>query len=228
MLHLFIGIDTASAKAKARTDAKGEVVMFGEGANAFDTAPSFLVSQGLFSTTVTLLLDRPFETTDGRALIEAHAAALHTSKTAVYLIEGALSAEQRKLFPKNVTMTNFGTPEKEERLLPFAMSNAFIGGDRKRAWIEFRKLITNGTSPEEIHGTLSWAVRSAFIASKTKSANEADLKPFVYTKFKRAAEKLGAQKIETLSRELVVVYHRARSGQGDMALGLERLILEKT
>ena len=227
MLHLFIGINTAAAKTRARKSVRGEAVFFGEGAHAFETALTYLSSRGLFSENITLILDRPFETTEGKALLEAHAQALHESSVDVYVIETSLSAEQKKFFPKNATVEDFGKAEKEERLLPFALSDAFMSGDRKNAWIEYQKLMSHGMTPEEIHGTLSWVVRSALLAAKTKSATEAGLKPFVYTKSKRVAEKHGIAHVEELSRRLVALYHSARAGEGALALLLESFLLEK-
>lgn len=227
MIHLYIGVDTAAAKTKARKRATGEMVMFGEGGQPLDTALSYLGSQGLFVPKISLVFDRVLESAEGKALFEEHGDTFHAHDMDVFVIEVALPAEVKKLFPKNVAITDFGKKEVEERPMPFAFSDAFMAGDRKGAWIEYQKLLAQGLSAEELHGTLSWAVRSALLALKTKSAEEAGLKPFVYSKSKRFAEKLGVGVVQNLSRKLISVYHRARAGQGDMALGLEKLILEK-
>lgn len=227
MIHLYIGIDVMAAKAEARKRAKGEVVFFGEGFEPFSSAPSYLLSQGLFSPKVALVFDRALESTEGKEVIAEHAELLHEASADVFVIETTLPAEIKKLFPKGAQVTDFGKKEVEERPMPFAFSDAFMAGDRKGAWIEYQKLLAQGLSAEELHGTLSWAVRSALVAFKTKSADEAGLKPFVYTKSKRFVEKLGVEVVENFSRKLVHIYHRARAGQGDMTLGLEKLILEK-
>ena len=227
MINLFVGIDVVAAKAKARNDATGEVVVFGEGEQPFETALAYLHSQGLFSPHLTLIFDRALESAEGKNLFKESAGTLHTHPAQVFVIETALSAEDKKLFPKGITPVDFGKKETEERLLPFALSDAFLRGDRKGAWVEYHKLLLGGVSPEEIHGTLSWGVRSALIALKTKSAAEAGLKPFVYTKSKRVGEQRGVENITQLSRSLVAVYHRARAGAVDMTLGMEGLILEK-
>lgn len=229
MLHLFVGIDTARAKTEARRRATGaETVVFGEGGESFERALEFLGTRGLFASAVVLIIDQPLETAEGRALIEEHAAFLQESSAEVFVVEASLTAEQKKLFPRGVTFEKFGgATEKAERPMPFGLSDAFMRGDRKAAWIEFRKLITAGASAEELHGTLSWAARSAIVAAKTKNAEEAGLKPFVYTKSKRFAEKLGIVRVEELSRALVRTYHQARMGNGSLELKLEQLILEQ-
>jgi hypothetical protein len=53
------------------------------------------------------------------------------------------------------------------------------------------------------------------------------LKPFVYSKAKRAAERIGPEKAESLSRELVSLYHAARAGEGPLEDLLEAFLLKK-
>lgn len=239
MLYVFVGPDIARAKKEARAlSKKTECVFFGEGNEPFQLAPGVFASQGLFSSKVSLVLDRPLETLEGQELVRNYSKKFHESDVAVFIIQpetysqvlknlGIKKEEAKEVFPKGVEVVEFGEHSTEERLLPFGLSDAFMRGDRKVAWIEFRKLISAGAGIEELHGTLLWAVRSALIAAKTKNAIEAGLKPFVYSKSKRFAEKMGILNVEELSRRLVGVYHDARAGKADMELGIEKLILEK-
>lgn len=229
MLYVFTGPDTAGAKAEARKRAgDAEVVRCGEGGVPFERATSYVGAAGLFAPNVALLIDRPFETADGKAFVAEHAAHLHASDTPVFVITGPLKAPEKKLFPARATFQDFAQAAvAPTRLNIFGIADVFLSGDRKKLWIAYQQLITEGIPPEEIHGVLSWAVRSALIASKTQSATASGLKPFVYTKSKRAAEKLGNQKLEAYSRALVRTYHDARSGKGTMALNLEAFLLEK-
>lgn len=231
MLHVFIGNDTARAKTEARERVgDAEFVFFGEGAETFDRALSYLDARGLFTSKVALLIDRPFETAEGKTLVTDYGVALQKTDVDVFVIAGPLTATDKKLFPKGAIFETFEikeAPPAPTQPNAFAFADAFMLGDRKKAWIAYRRLIEFGSAPEELHGVMLWAVRSAFVAAKTKSATEAGLKPFVYTKSKRVAEKLGVERVEDLSRSLVSIYHQARAGQGDMMLGMEKLILEK-
>lgn len=228
MLSIFTGSDTAQAKAEARKLAKkAEVVVFGEGGEPFERALGYLGSRGLFAPEVALLIDRPLETSEGKALITEGGEALHKAETQVVVIAGPITATDKKLFPKGAEFKEFEHKGKAEYVRPnvFGFTDAFLSGDKKKIWIGYQKLIREGVSAEEIHGALSWAVRSALISIKTKSAEEAGLKPFVYTKSKRAGEKMGAQKVEHYSRELVRAYHKARMGEGALDCTIEALIL---
>ncbi|MFQ5540726.1 MAG: hypothetical protein ACE5F4_00550 [Candidatus Paceibacteria bacterium] len=229
MLFVFTGSDTARAKKEARKLGKeGAVVVFGEGGEPFERAPEYLGIQGLFAPKATLIIDRPFETSEGKALLKEHANALHESDADVFIIAPSLSAADKKLIPKGAELKMFDISNRQHsvpRPNVFAFTDAVLKGDRKDAWIGYRRLIMSGVAPEEIHGALSWAVRSALIAAKTKNATEAGLKPFVFGKSQRFASALGVERVEVLSRALVAAYHEARSGHGTMALNLEYLLL---
>lgn len=89
---------------------------------------------------------------------------------------------------------------KKEASDPFALANALGKRDRKNLWLLYRRAIDDGASPEQLVGMLAWKARTMFAKEKTESAQK-------------------------LSADLVAVYHRARRGEGDMEVLLERLIL---
>lgn len=231
MLYVFTGSNTAKAKAEARKKAgKAEIVLFGEGGESFERAAGHLGASGLFAPKVALIIDRPLETAEGKELLENFGDAFLKVDMDVFVIAGPLKATEKKLFPKKAEFKEFEDKPKQEYVRPntFAFADSFLASDKKKTWIGYRKLITEGVSPEEIHGTLSWAVRSALLAGKTNSATESGLKPFVYSKSKRAFEKLGEETVEQYSRNLVSVYHRARAGEGTLENNLELLLLGKS
>ena len=229
MLTVFVGVDTARAKAEVKKRAGNSALVFGEGAGEFSDVASHVQTSGLFAEALTLVLDRPSETTDGLQLIADFAKDMHASPHTIFVIEAKFDAKTKKLFPKSATIESFDPPKSTEASRPnvFSFTDTVLKGDKKGAWLGYQKLVRAGISAEEIHGALAWAVRSALLSGKTKNATEAGVKPFVYTKSKRFVEKKGIEHFEQLSRELVDTYHRARSGEGELSLGLERLLLEK-
>lgn len=231
MLYIFTGSNTAEAKQEARKKAgKAEVVLFGEGGELFEKAAGYLGARGLFAPEVALIIDRPLESAEGKELLENVGDAFVKADMNVFVIAGSIKATEKKLFPKKAEFKEFEDKPKQEYIRPntFAFADAFLSGDKKKTWIGYRKLISDGISPEEIHGTLSWAVRSALLAGKTKSTTESGLKPFVYTKSKRVFERLGEETVERYSRQLVGVYHQARMGAGTLENNIELLLLEKS
>jgi len=208
---------------------KSEVVRFGEGGEAFANVGSYLSARGLFAPKVSLILDRPFETEEGEALL-AMFKDFAEADTLVVLIQPELNAEAKKKIPKNAVIERYDISyqsEKPEQNV-FALTDAFAAGDRKKSWILYRQMIENGASAEEIHGALSWQARAMVLATKTKSAEEAGMKSYPYGKAKAAAGRLGPAAAENLSRELVSLYHRSRAGEGPLEDLLEVFLLRKT
>jgi DNA polymerase III delta subunit len=230
MLYILIGSDVMKAKVRAAALSKGhETVRFGEGGEPFEQTPSYLGARGLFAPTVALILDRPSEDAAGKTLLIEHAEEFAASAMPVIVIEPVLDAATKKAVAKRAEIEEFEAKTEPETPPPsvFALTDAFASGDRKGAWILYRRLIENGSAAEEIHGALAWQARAMVLASKTKSAAEAGLKPFVYGKAKRAASRLGEAGAEELSRELVRILHSSRMGGGDLEDLLEAFLLKK-
>ena len=231
MLHILGGSDISKAKKYALTLAETrEIVRFGEGEHEFEEVLTYLGAHGMFSSEIALLIDRPCETSEGEELLAQHMKDFAESETLVVVIEPALPASLKKKIPQSAKVESFELPHpiEEPPTSIFALADAFGAGDRKRAWILYRTFIQEGMAPEEIHGTLAWSARSFVLAAKTKSAAEAGLKPFVFTKAKRVADRLGLSGAETLSRELVSLYHDARRGKGSLEDLLEVFLLKKS
>lgn len=236
MLYVFIGSDTVKAKEKALKLAAGhEVVRFGEGGEPLVNAPGYIGARGIFSSKVALILDRPLETDEGVTLLEAHMKIFASADALVCIIEPNLAAKAYSSVLKNMRMIpgvvveSFDQEEKKDEPAPsvFSLTDAFATGDRKKSWILYRRFIESGVTPEELHGALAWQARAMVLASKTASAAEAGLKPFVFTKAKRAASRLTPKKTEDVSRELVSLYHDARAGKGNLADLLEVFLLQR-
>ncbi|MEK9176915.1 MAG: hypothetical protein AAB923_01325 [Patescibacteria group bacterium] len=229
MLHVLVG-DAVKAKEEAKKLAKGrETLRFGEGGEPFTAMLGYLGARGMFSPEVALVLDRPLEDEEGKALILEHADKLVAAGSLVIVIADRLDAAVKKALPKGTEIETFAAPERDEEPSRkiFALSDAFLANDRKKTWVLYRRFIEEGMAPELIHGTLTSQARALVLVGKTKSAEESGLHPFVYSKSKRAAERLGPEKAESLSRELVALYHDARAGKGALEDLLEAFLLKK-
>lgn len=236
MLYVFIGSDTVKAKEKALKLAAGhEVVRFGEGGEPLVNLLGYIGARGIFSSKVALILDRPLETDEGAALLEAHMKIFASADALVCIIEPNFAAKAYSHVLKNMRMIpgavveSFDGEEKKDEPAPsvFSLTDAFAAGDRKKSWILYRRFIESGATPEELHGALAWQARAMALASKTKTAAEAGLKPFVYMKAKKFVSGDTPEKAEMPSRELVSLYHRSRAGEGDLSDLLEVFLLQR-
>ncbi len=85
--------------------------------------------------------------------------------------------------------------------------------------------ITDDVSPEEIHGMYVWQMKGMLLAMKTKTAAEANMNDYPYTKAKRYAKNYTQEEMEELLFQLFVMYDKAHSGKADLKIELERWVL---
>jgi hypothetical protein len=73
---------------------------------------------------------------------------------------------------------------------------------------------------------LFWQIKTLRAALVAKSAEEAGLKPFAWSKAKRFLSKWTSETLEKASISLVALYHDARRGEHHLETGLEKWILD--
>ena len=108
----------------------------------------------------------------------------------------------------------------------WALTDA-IGARKKRdAWVLYQKALAAGLVPEEVFYKLVWQTKTMLIASKTKSAAEADMKLFPYNKAKSFLKNFQPGELEKFSEDLVLGYHLARRGEGEIGTLVEKTLLK--
>src|SRR5690606_30892279 len=83
----------------------------------------------------------------------------------------------------------------------FALADALRVKDSKKLWLLLQEARASGQEAEAIFGTLWWQVKAIVLAGTSASANEAGLKPFVYSRAKSAAIK--TEEAQSLLRQMV-------------------------
>ncbi len=107
----------------------------------------------------------------------------------------------------------------------FPLTDAIGARDKRNAWIVYEQALASGMVADEIFWRVMWGVKSLLLAAKTESAEEAGLNPFVYKKSKSFLENWKLEELENLSESLVVGYHNARRGIGEMETMIEKVLL---
>ncbi|MDP3763884.1 MAG: hypothetical protein Q8Q92_04605 [bacterium] len=107
----------------------------------------------------------------------------------------------------------------------FALTDAFGARQKKEAWIIYEKALGAGLSAEEIFFKLVWQVKTMLIALRTKSVTETDMKSFPYSKAKSFLKNFKPGELEKLSEDLVIGYHQARRGKGEIETLVEKILL---
>lgn len=125
--------------------------------------------------------------------------------------------------------TNQALSLKKERPTSFAFAENFAVRNKALAWQEFQKLKEAELAGEEIHGVLWWQFKSVFLAKSCKDAGgakNAGLSPYVFQKSKKASLLWSDDELNSILKQLVLIYHDAHRGEGDLMVGLERLTLK--
>jgi len=94
--------------------------------------------------------------------------------------------------------------EKKAEFNVFGLADALAQRDRKNLWLLLMKALREGIAPENIAGILAWKARTMLASSRAPA--------------ERA-------RLEKTSRDLVVMYHDAHRGAGDLGLLLEKFAL---
>jgi DNA polymerase III delta subunit len=107
----------------------------------------------------------------------------------------------------------------------FPLTDAIGERDKRKAWVVYEQALASGMVADEIFWRVMWGVKALLLSAKTASAEESGLNPFVYRKFKSCLKNWKLEELEKLSESLVVGYHDARRGKGEMETMIEKILL---
>ncbi len=237
MLYVFTGADPIAVRARAHTFVDGyeEQGSRVERLTAEECSADLLrdraTAQSLFLSTTdrepaVIVLDTPSEKATAQEVVVTLAPVLAESSHVFVLIEQKLLVIPTRELKKYATEYHeIAGSDVTEKFNVFSLADALARRDRKSLWILLLRAGQAGLSPEEIIGTLFWQIKTMRLVTQTKNAEEAGLKPFVYTKAKRAVEKFTRDELTDVSRQLVTLYHEGHLGNVDMTYALERWVL---
>lgn len=107
----------------------------------------------------------------------------------------------------------------------FVLTDAIGARRKKEAWVLYQKALSAGVSAEEVFFKLVWIVKSMILASCTSKFSETDMKEFPYNKAKSFLKNFKPGELEKLSENLIIGYHQARRGEGEVETLVEKTLL---
>ena len=240
MLYVFHGTDIQSAVKKATTlvaslrSKKPDASYVRVEAQQWsqDIVGEHVGGQGLFSSKYIIFFDRVTENVEAKESLAGFAQVMAESTNIFIILEGKLSVELKKAFEKSaekivlcdkIPNSKLQTPPTEFNI--FALSDAVGARDTFKAWSVYRQAIDTGIEVENIIGTLFWQVKSMKLAAQARSATEAGLSPFVFSKSKKASGNYSPIELDILTEQLITIYHDAHRGISDSELAVERVML---
>jgi DNA polymerase III delta subunit len=182
-------------------------------------------SASLFGEKMVYLIDTPSASLILKEEVESALEAFRESAHVFVVVEGTLQAVTKKLYTKFAGSIEEIVGDPNESFNPFALADALLEKDKKRLWILYWQAVEAGLSAEELIGTLWWQLKTVRLAQVTKTAAEADIKDFPYNKAKRALRNFKEGELETISHNLLTLYHEGHGGKKDIEVALEKWIL---
>lgn len=188
-----------------------------------------LVSQGLFESKYTVVLDNLFEKKDYKIYIMDKLENMRDSEQIFLVLEGIIDAASLKKIEKfSKQAQEFVKKEdKKQNLNIFFITEGLVQKDKKKLWISYIDLLSKGAGPEEIHGILFWQVKNMLLSSLSGSQIDTSLSPFVYKNALTGARKYRTEELKEMSSQLVGMTHKVRQGEGELEIMMEKWILER-
>lgn len=183
-------------------------------------------SVSLFQTPILYCIDEPTEDQDFLSETQDVLSNMAESENNFLIVEGVLTTPVLKVFKQHAQVIEEINPSVTQSASnPFALAEALVKKDKKTLWILMQKYLDQGQAPEVLIGTLWWQLKILRLAEKTKTPQEAGVKPYPYQKAKSALVKFRKGELEKLSKELLELYHVGHSGVKDIRVLLEVWIL---
>jgi DNA polymerase III delta subunit len=235
MLYVFYGTNTHKVADQAHKLVAGllakrpdALVFRFEGVVERGEIDALIEARGLFVERHIGVFHSPLEKVEGREVFLSRVERCAASENIFVVIEGKLLAEQKRALAKHATKIEEHTlqVQQEAAFNIFSLSDALSVRDRRMLWLGYVRARRSGVVPENIQGTLHWAVKSLLAARDARTAEEVGQKPTVFSKQKRAAQLFTRTELINLSRTLIEVYHEAHRGTHDLESALERWCLQ--
>lgn len=236
MIYFFCGTDrdkvqkTARATFEALQKKKPDASFVSFNIENIDenVMQEITASQGLFERKVVARLSNMLDDKEKGETVLKFLKEMKATDNIIVWSEGEVNkAPLEKIKKYAEKAEEFGVKQKAEKKSPsiFKMTDAIGDKDKKNAWVLLRSELDNGTADEEIHGTIFWQIKSILLAKETKSADEAGLNPYVYSKAKSFGRNWGTGELNTALSNLVDMYHKAHRGEVDFETELEKWLL---
>ena len=239
MIYFFYG-DNSEEKRKAcdklmESLSSADTTLFSM--NDIDFEPGefeeHIWGSGLFSSQNVILLENVFGNKEIEDFLFKRLEDIKESNNVFIFLERDVSRKVRdrlKKVSEKAELFELAKLSPQRTFNIFLLTDAFGGRDKKKAWIFYQKALDSGMASEEIANILFWQLKTILLV-KGKSSNpgvmqKTGLKPFVFKKALSFSNNFSKDELETLSSKFTSLYNESRRTSRDLAIDLERFILE--
>lgn len=231
MLNVFFGTDTIAVRAAAFS-LLGEAEAEGARTSRIDSdtyepgqLSDALGAASLFGGEECYLIDSPKSEAALAAEVHDSLAELGESANTFIIIEGALTAAERKAYEAHASRVEERKAVAGERFNPFSLADALARRDKRSLWVLLQEARRAGLVPEEIIGTLWWQLKTLRLATVAKNAEEAGIKEYPFKKATAALKHWPEPLLRKRSLGLLTIYHEGHAGLRELDLALEEWVL---
>ena len=155
----------------------------------YHTLEELLLGQGLFEQKYIVFCDEVIGDSSAQHLID-NLPLYHASPHMFVIFEPSLGVrDEKKLAGAGAVIKRCRETSPGETMRPlFAFVDVFLKGNREKTFVALHTLLRSGGSPSSILNTLLWQLRVLVLVSQSSSASDAGVKPFVFTKARRALD----------------------------------------
>jgi DNA polymerase III delta subunit len=227
MLHLFYGSGPKQIKIEKLTKALGgEVLKINDLDFSLERLKELASARSLFAEKMTIVLSNVLEKEGSAEEVSDFLEELAGSPNTFIFIENEVTSTLLLAFKENgETILVDGKKESKPAFNIFSLTDAFGGRDKKKAWLLFIEA-TKFSAPEEIAQMIFWQIKNMLLVKRAKGGENLGLNPYVAKKAGAASQKFTILELKNLSRKLVGIFHESRRTGRDLAVSLEKLILE--
>ncbi len=235
MIYFFSGensiksFDKGTALFKNLQDKKPDATFLSFDAESIseDTLGELIASQGLFEKKVVALFKNILAKTDLKKEILKRVSDFKDSQNIFVWIEKDITPAEEKALTEAAEKSIISQSEKQTKpeFNIFSLTESFGQRNKIKLWTLLLDALAQGKAAEEIHGTLFWQAKAILLAKLEKTADDAGLKPFSYTKAKGFGKNFSDEEIKIVIKKLVQMYHEAHLGNTNFELALEDFAL---
>lgn len=184
-------------------------------------------ARGLFGDTTLFLFDNILAKKEEQEIFMSRAEMLRDSKNYFLVFEILLSKDiVKEIIPSTTEHFEYSKKTDDRPLFNiFSLGDALGERSKKELWVLYQQALGAGISPEEISGTLFWAIKNMALMKQAEKGDDSGLNPFVARKTRVFASHYTTEEIILLSQKIVTLYHEAHRGGEPMNIALERFIL---
>ncbi len=237
MFYIFCGSDRKEVVKKFRAaiaafknkNPQGDIFRFEATDFSSAAVDELIVGRGLFGQKILVAGTDVFTDAATRDELAERLLLVAESPNAFLFLEDYLPQDFLKKLEK-MNGRVFVFTDKNDSLLPqpfniFRLTDALGERDRQKLWLLYTEALNSGLAPEEIFWRLVWQAKVLLLVQKSGNAPLSSLKPFVELKANRFIKNFKEEELITLSGAFLSLWHDSRKGRGDLAIGLERLLL---